>query len=720
MKNVIIVVIFILLIASFASFVYAQGEKREKEVAYEAILAAKDHMSKMQAAGFSIKRVNDTILEAAILYEAQVALEEKTGSADYSKVIETANSVAEIRKEAFKVYDELSALSKRLEELSQSQNMSEAIEIFNEAKKEFEDERYEQTREAIDSCYKKINELQATLARIKAIYEASTKTLAGFFARNYKTLAIIALILITIYFFFGKKIRCYFINRAIRKLEIEKQTLNNLIKKAQYEYFQKGVISEGTYSIRVSKFGELIRDLNRRIPLLNVRIEEVKKRKERRVDSIEKLLHKIGLSKIKEEKEEKRKLNQEKERLRKEKLEEKKAEKVRLREEKKSAKQKREEEKKKEREKERGERERAKAEKKEKKEAEKKKLELEKKRKKQKSEEEKKLKKEDKIRRGELLMQRAEKLKREKLRKKEEEVAREKKEIAKKEEEAKRKELKEEKKLPKEEKIKKKKEEKAKRKEAARRRKEAKRRAKLRRKAEKLKKKEEERPEKARKKVAIVAKGKKKILTFLRSIGLAKTKQEKALIREAKGLKELQKQKEKQKKLAAKAKVKKRGEAKKEEKRESLKLKQKKKQIGKGELERKKAEKEEKAKLREEKKKARQKKKEGKKRERQKRKEEKKRKRAEEKLRRKEEAAKRKEEKARRKELEKQDRMKAKEKKEKEEQKGLGKIGFKKIKNYIQKTKSIGFSDKQIETKLAERGWPAELIRKAFGELEKE
>jgi len=302
MKNIIIIFIFILLIASFMSFALAQQEeKREKEVAYEAILAAKDHMSKMQAVGFSVKKANDTILEATALYEAQVALEEKTGSADYSKVIETANSVAEIRKEAFEVNDELNALNSRIEELSKSQDMSEAIAIFNEAKKEFEDERYEQAKEAIDRCYQKINELQATSTKIKAIYKASTKTLAGFFERNYKVIAVIVFIALIIYFIFRDKIALNLVKKGIERLQLEKETLAEMIKQTQFDYFQKGSMSESMYRVRETKFGELTRDIERRLSIERFKLEDIKKRKEKRAEKLKRIAHAIGLYKTKDE-----------------------------------------------------------------------------------------------------------------------------------------------------------------------------------------------------------------------------------------------------------------------------------------------------------------------------------------------------------------------------------------------------------------------------------
>jgi len=62
-------------------------------------------------------------------------------------------------------------------------------------------------------------------------------------------------------------------------------------------------------------------------------------------------------------------------------------------------------------------------------------------------------------------------------------------------------------------------------------------------------------------------------------------------------------------------------------------------------------------------------------------------------------------------------RLRKERKKEKEEQKRLKKAGFEKAKDYIQKTKSKGFSDKQIKAELARRGWQPWLIKKALSEV---
>jgi len=52
--------------------------------------------------------------------------------------------------------------------------------------------------------------------------------------------------------------------------------LGKLIKKSQYEYFHLFKIPEELYHIRIEKFGELIRDIDRQIPLLVEERERIK------------------------------------------------------------------------------------------------------------------------------------------------------------------------------------------------------------------------------------------------------------------------------------------------------------------------------------------------------------------------------------------------------------------------------------------------------------
>jgi len=272
-RALILTFLFLILLAINSSFTLAQKSINATD-ARSAIDLAKIDMQEMIDADFSVIRVNDTIAEATNYYDAQKALEEKTGQADYSTVMSLTDKISSIKKEAFDTYDELTALKKKLDELSQKQNASEAEIIYNEAMQEFKDERYAQANDKIEECYSKIIELQAAFTRVMAIYEASTKTIAGFFSRNYVTILIVLGVLLVLYIALRKKIYRAIIRKKIRKLELEKEILNNLIRKAQEEYFKNGAISEGNYRIRVTKFAELIRDINRQIPIMTMKLEK--------------------------------------------------------------------------------------------------------------------------------------------------------------------------------------------------------------------------------------------------------------------------------------------------------------------------------------------------------------------------------------------------------------------------------------------------------------
>jgi len=68
------------------------------------------------------------------------------------------------------------------------------------------------------------------------------------------------------------------IERKIQRLELRKEKILDIIKDAQREYFQDGKMSEGIFNIKTKKLAELIRDIDRQIPMLRERLAELGKR----------------------------------------------------------------------------------------------------------------------------------------------------------------------------------------------------------------------------------------------------------------------------------------------------------------------------------------------------------------------------------------------------------------------------------------------------------
>jgi len=268
-KNFIFILsMFFLLIISLAT-IKAQGYN---ETVIELNQSRIDLQETIEA-GFNVLRINDTLSQAEQLFDAQYALEKAGGTPDYSLILERTKEITELREQAEEMSDELKALETRLKETGYE---SEAFAIFNKAKEEFADERYDKVAELVEEAYVKISEEQALQTRFRAIYEASRKTVADFFKDRWKEITITIVIISNVYLFSHKRIAIYLINRKIKGLNFEKEVLKKLIKQTQYEYFHLFKIPEELYHIRIEKFGELIRDIERQIPLLIEEREGIK------------------------------------------------------------------------------------------------------------------------------------------------------------------------------------------------------------------------------------------------------------------------------------------------------------------------------------------------------------------------------------------------------------------------------------------------------------
>jgi hypothetical protein len=230
-------------------------------------------MSEMQEAGFTTIMINDTLTEANQLFEAQRALELQGGRADYSFILTKTREIAQLKQQAFETWDELEALRIRIESLDYD---SEAVVVYSKARTEFNNERYDLALDAIEEAHMKISEEEASRTRVTAIALAGTKTVAGFFTNNWKEICITLAMLFLLWLFFHKKIQIGLIDRKISNLRLEKEVLQEMIKKSQYEYFHLLKMPEDVYNIRIEKFGELIRDIDRKIPLLVTEREKIR------------------------------------------------------------------------------------------------------------------------------------------------------------------------------------------------------------------------------------------------------------------------------------------------------------------------------------------------------------------------------------------------------------------------------------------------------------
>ncbi len=233
-------------------------------------------MLKMKEDGIPITRYNDTLLLIKDLLKAQEVIIENNGTPNFDLIVEKVDELKDLKSEAYRARDELRALEFTINQTNDI-DLTEVMELYDRAKTEFNNERYEECLKLIEKTYDKISELEALQTKVKAFYEATTTGITHFVRSRWKEIASLILVIVIGYLTLHKKVEEILIKRKIKSLELRKKAIRKLIAKTQRDYFEKGKMSETTYHIRVKKYGELMRDVNRQILLLR---EELAKAKE--------------------------------------------------------------------------------------------------------------------------------------------------------------------------------------------------------------------------------------------------------------------------------------------------------------------------------------------------------------------------------------------------------------------------------------------------------
>ena len=258
------------------SLAFSTTQSNESIQAKEALAQAERDIFEMIDKNISINRVNETYQEALQLYSAQSALEEKGSKANYKLIIEYASKISSIKKTALEANDNLKIFIETFEEAEKDTNFSGMQEEYNQVIISFDEERFEDTLKLINQGYDRISEIQSSQTALNSFYLATSKTIKNFFKENW--LRIIIILSLTLFFvlIFWNNLKKLRMRMKFNHLMTQKKAVNTLIQNMQKSYFKTKKLSETEYDIKLKKFKELIRDIDRQIMVLK---EEVFKQK---------------------------------------------------------------------------------------------------------------------------------------------------------------------------------------------------------------------------------------------------------------------------------------------------------------------------------------------------------------------------------------------------------------------------------------------------------
>ena len=266
----VIALVFILLMHS--------AHAQTMDEAFEMLARAEVDILEMESDGLPVSRVKDLYNEAKNLFDAQRALERSGGDPDYSFVLSRTSEITKTKEAAFEMRDEIAAVELIMSEITDV-DLEQAYEALSEAKSAFDAERFEESKEKVDEIYEIISNLQSTSTKVSAMLYASREKISYFVYTNWLSIFIVIIIIFGFFAVSGKTMLKRLINRRIAHMEFEKEVIKNLIKETQRKYFS-GEMAEGVYYIKINKYGEMSREVNRKITVMRSRlkIDELKKK----------------------------------------------------------------------------------------------------------------------------------------------------------------------------------------------------------------------------------------------------------------------------------------------------------------------------------------------------------------------------------------------------------------------------------------------------------
>ena len=269
-----IFVLFLILIFSLNVFAVDSNSFKLSSfglTAQSSLVSVRDSVSKMVFEKIRHQRVDDLLWIAQQSFNEQV-LKEKQGfvsnySVVFSKVLEAKNVVSL----AFKTKDGLVLLEQNLNDVKSKNpdvDFSNASTVYENAKKEFESERYEVSLKLIDEGNAVIISSLTLSSKTSALYRETTKNIVTFFKENWKTILFLLVLLVLLALVFRKQLQIFSLSEKISALELESSLVLKLIAKAQKEYFELGTMPETVYNARLSLFSSKLRVLNREVAVL--------------------------------------------------------------------------------------------------------------------------------------------------------------------------------------------------------------------------------------------------------------------------------------------------------------------------------------------------------------------------------------------------------------------------------------------------------------------
>ncbi|MFA6214034.1 MAG: hypothetical protein WC717_02035 [Candidatus Micrarchaeia archaeon] len=239
------------------------------------LMEANESVGRMRAAGLPTSRAGDLLDIGWQWFDGQTAVELSGGKPEYAFAQQKADEIKGIERGSFAVSDDLEVLAGRIGSADSDANLSATRALVDEARQEFRDGRLDEAKALINSAYEELTGAEAQAVHSRTMLESARKNIESFMAENWKTILAAAAGLLVLFFLFQKQIRRFLAGSRLKALLREREVVQSMLKALQKDYFGKKSVNDLTYHVKSKQYGDVIRNINRQLPLLKEELKRI-------------------------------------------------------------------------------------------------------------------------------------------------------------------------------------------------------------------------------------------------------------------------------------------------------------------------------------------------------------------------------------------------------------------------------------------------------------
>ena len=276
-----------------------------KQDALQAINESEEIIKTMQEKNFSVDYMNDSLIEAKMVFEQAKYVEILRGNVNstekekqeartalmlvkwqditYTDVLFYTQDIQKRKETAYLLLDKISVEDNNLNSNAQLKSVglfssasagisNETLNILIQAKLAFSEERYNDTEKLLGEFNSAVEQEKAQLSTLAGIKNGAK----NFFQRYWIQIIIFLIIFGIAGYFIYKKYEEKILLGKIKKMKTEEGVLNDLMKKTQTERFKENKISGLVYNIRMKKYEERLQEIKEELPVLEERARRFK------------------------------------------------------------------------------------------------------------------------------------------------------------------------------------------------------------------------------------------------------------------------------------------------------------------------------------------------------------------------------------------------------------------------------------------------------------